>query len=171
MKIIRKIICIFTVMSTLCSAFCTVSISAEEKDFSVVGKGSMDGASRAQGISVYGNAAYITDSAAGLRVIDISDLSSPKDVTPDEDTYKGTTYGGGASNCVNDGFLYMCFSEASPDKKANKGVRKYDISNPLKPEYICTYYVEFRAYAVAAQGDYVYVADLERGLKVYKNND
>ena len=171
MKIIRKIICIFTVMSILCSAFCTVSISAEEKDFSVVGKGSMDGASRAQGISVYGNAAYITDSAAGLRVIDISDLSSPKDVTPDEDTYKGTTYGGGTSNCVNDGFLYMCFSEASPDKKANKGVRKYDISNPLKPEYICTYYVEFRAYAVAAQGDYVYVADLERGLKVYKNND
>lgn len=167
MRILKKAICIFTVMSIFCSAFCGISISAEEKDFSVVGKGSLKDSSNANGIALYDNYAYVSDGKTGLRVVDISSKSNPVDITGDEDTYKGSTYGGNSVSCVEDGFLYVCFGETSPEKKAGRGVRKYDLSDPAAPKYVRTYESGFRAYAVGVKDGYVFMADLQRGLKIF----
>ena len=86
MRILKKAICIFTVMSIFCSAFCTVSISAEEKDFSLIGTSKFSNHfADGFGVAVYDNYAYVAGRAEGLQIFDITDKSAVNDITPDSD--------------------------------------------------------------------------------------
>ena len=173
MKNIKKMICIFVILSIFCSAFCGISISADQKDFSLIGTSKFSNHfADGFGVAVYDNYAYVAGRAEGLQIFDITDKSAVNDITPDSDVLKGTT-AIDAPNAVyvNDDFLYVCFTAASPQKKAQIGVRKYNLKdNPREPELICTYSAS-NAVSTIVVGKYTFVADKKYGVKMYKENN
>jgi len=101
-------------------------------------------------VAVAGGYAYVAAGDAGLRVIDVSDPSTPVEVgfydTPDE--ARGVAVAGG--------YAYI----------ADLGLRVVDVSTPAAPVEVGFYDTAVYAYGLAAAGGYAYVADLDTDLRV-----
>ncbi len=172
----KKITSLFLTFILIFGMVPTINVSAEANLFSVLGQyvDVAEDASAQQeeifAIDSNGKYVYAAGRYFGMRIYDIQDRSNPVDVTPDEDIYKGTcTIDVTCSVKVTDKYLYVGFSAASPKGKAGKGVRKYSLENPAKPEYICTYDVAIPV-GIEERNDVVYIADRNSGVKIFKGN-
>jgi hypothetical protein len=106
----------------------------------------------AYGVYVSGNYAYVADWDAGLRVIDVSNPSNPREVgyfvTP------GLAWG----VYVSGNYAYVADGGA--------GLRVIDVSNPSNPREVGYFDTPGLAYGVYVSGNYAYVADGLAGLRV-----
>lgn len=167
---LKKIVSLFLLIALL---FTNSTLTYAADEFKLIGKASFsDSIADGFGISVYKNSAYVASKDGGLRIFNITDKTKPNDVTPDNDALKGTTaIDAPEAVYVNGDYLYVCFTTASPDNTAGRGVRKYDLSqNPEAPEYICTYFAT-NAVSVYVSGAYTFVADKKNGVKIFRDND
>jgi hypothetical protein len=98
-----------------------------------------------QGVAVSAAYAYVADYYAGLRVIDVSNPSSPREVGFYDTS--GTAYG----VAVSGSYAYVADGPA--------GLRVIDVSNPSSPREVGFYDTPGTAYDVAVSGSYAYVAD------------
>ena len=105
-------------------------------------------------IEILGNYAYVADGAAGLRVINISDLSHPHEVGFFDDQWFGTA----RAVKVNGNYAYLADNDA--------GLRIIDISNPANPQQVGICDTPGYAYDVAISGSYAYVADHNGGMRI-----
>ncbi|WP_298933580.1 hypothetical protein [uncultured Ramlibacter sp.] len=99
-----------------------------------------------------GSYAYVADGSAGLRIIDISNPTSP--------TLVGTydTSGSAEGVTVSGSYAYVADNYA--------GLLTIDISNPANPTLVGTYNPSGNAMAVTVSGSYAYVADGSAGLRI-----
>ena len=104
-------------------------------------------------MAVSGNHVYVADRESGLRVIDISDRSSPQIVgsvdTPDLSV--SVAVAGGYAYVVGDG---------------SSGLQVIDIGNPASPQIVGSVETPGAAWGVTVGSNYVYVADGLSGLQV-----
>lgn len=152
---------------------CASVASGEEgaKEFALLGTAKYtDKNTDSFGVAVCGDYAYVAGRAGGLRVINIADKTNPADVTPEDDVYMGTTaVDAPQAAYAFDGFLYVCFATKSPQGSAKQGVRKYNLSTPEAPEYVCTY-TAYSPVSVLEFAGYIMVADKNFGLKFFKGD-
>jgi len=114
--------------------------------------GFVDTPGEAFGVAVAGAYAYVADTTAGLRVVDVSNPAAPFEVgsydTP------GWAYG----VAVAGSYAYVAdFLD---------GLRVVDVSNPAAPVEVGSYDTPGAAYGIAVAGSYAYVADTTAGLEV-----
>jgi hypothetical protein len=103
----------------------------------------------ALGVAVVGNHAYLASSSAGLQIIDISDPTTPA-VTG----YIIPASGFGRKVAANTTHAFLA--------KGSAGISSIDVSDPLNPVEVDAYdFVDVfaKAWDVALEGDYLYVAD------------
>jgi hypothetical protein len=105
-------------------------------------------------VAVSGSYAYVAD-GGGLRVIDISTRSDPREVGH----YNTPTWAEGVAVLGSHAY--------ATDKE--EGLRVVDISNPSNPTEVGYYDTPGSADGVAISGSYAYVADGESGLQIYRN--
>jgi hypothetical protein len=103
-------------------------------------------------VAVSGSYAYVADGYAGLRVIDVSNPSSPREVG----FYDTPGYASGVA--VSGTYAYVA------DRGA--GLRVIDVSNPSSPREVGFYDTPGGAWGVAVSGTYAYVAAYDAGLRV-----
>jgi hypothetical protein len=109
------------------------------------------------GVAVSGPYAYVAAMRAGLRVVDVSDPSTPREVgfyealTPAHDI------------AVSGSHAYVAALKA--------GLRVVDVSDPSTPREVGFYEAPASAYDVAVSGPYAYVAALKAGLRVVDVSD
>ncbi|MFZ0545581.1 MAG: hypothetical protein WAM60_09085 [Candidatus Promineifilaceae bacterium] len=108
-------------------------------------------------LAVVGNYAYVAASAAGLQVVDISNLSQPE-IVGSYDVFSVTT------NVVIKGSLAFL-------SVTNSGLVIVDISDKAKPEIIGQFNSAGYANAVVVDGNYAYIADWEDGLRIVDISD
>jgi hypothetical protein len=104
------------------------------------------------GVNTAGNYAYVADYGYGLRVIDVSNRESLKEVGNWDDT-SGFAYGVATTG----NYVHVA--------DYGLGLRVIDVSNPQKPREVGHYATPGSACKVAASGGYDYVAD-ESGLEI-----
>jgi len=109
----------------------------------------------ADGVYVSGKYAYVADGDKGLKVIDISDPTSPTIVGTCDTYWADGVYVSGKYAYVADG---------------DKGLKVIDISDPTSPTIVGTRDTSY-AEAVYVSGKYAYVADGNAGLKVIDISD
>jgi len=112
--------------------------------------GSYDTPNFANGVAVSGIYAYVADGYSGLRIIDISNPSSPIEVG----SYDTGIFSGDVK--VSGSYAYVAFADA---------LRIIDISNPSAPTQTGFYPMTY-AWSVVISGNYAYVADYDSGLRI-----
>jgi hypothetical protein len=114
--------------------------------------GSCDTPGTAVGVAIAGNSAYLANEEAGLRILDISDLTHPAEVsffnTPD--SAKDVKLAGS--------YAYIA--------GGTSGLRVVDISNSANPAEVGFYDTPGKAESLVVLGNYAYIADNESGLRV-----
>ena len=95
-----------------------------------------------RGVAVSGAYAYVANWAGGLRVIDVSNPSSPREVGAYD------TPGDALGVAVSGAYAYV----------AAGSLRVVDVSNPASPREVGAYDTPRWAYGVAVSGPYAYVA-------------
>jgi len=135
----------------------------EKEKIEIVEVGYWDTPGDAKGVFVSGNYAYVANGSAGLRVIDISDPSSPFEVG-----YCNTP------RCalgvfVSGNYAYVAASVDWNNNGYDEG-RLYiiDVSNPSSPSEIGYYDTPGAAMGVYVFGNYAYVADGYSGLVILR---
>ena len=113
--------------------------------------GACDTPGAAWNVAVCGDYAFVADYEAGLRIINISDLSAPS-VVGAYDTP------GDARDVAVDGDYAFVADYGS-------GLQIINITNPASPTLIGTYNTPGYAMAIAVDGDYAFVADYGSGSK------
>ena len=109
----------------------------------------------ALGVAVAGSYAYVTTGGAGLRVVDISNPRTPKEVGVYE-----TGHGWFSDVAVSDGYAYVAGGK-------NIGLRVVDVSNPTDPKEVGIYETKYGyVFEVAVSGSYAYVGGRHIGLRV-----
>jgi hypothetical protein len=109
-------------------------------------------------VVVSGSYAYIADSQNGLRVVDVSDPSTPNEVGGFEPL--GSTSGNG-----------VFFSAPYAYLADGLGLLMLDLSNPSSPQEMGFYDSQGFAVKVHVSGDYAYVAGREGGLNIADVSD
>ena len=104
------------------------------------------------GVAVSGSYAYVADTDAGLRVIDISNPASPTEVASCD------TPGSAWGVAVSGSYAYVADTDS--------GLRIIDISNPASPTEVGSCDTAGYVWDVAVSGSYAYVADDTYGLRV-----
>lgn len=110
----------------------------------------------ALGVYVSGSYAYVADGDSGLRIIDVSNPTSPQEVgsyvVPGY-AYALGVYGSGP-------YAYVAYGDS--------GLRIVDISNPQLPQEVGYYITPGYAYGVFVSDSFAYVADWNYGLRIIK---
>ena len=109
------------------------------------------------GIAIQGHYAYIADTRAGLRIVDIKDPSYPKEVGFFE------TNGWVVGVALASHYAYVA--------DENYGLYIIDVSNPLKPVEAGSFSIKGGISNVTVSGHYAYVADGKDGLQIIDIND
>jgi hypothetical protein len=112
-----------------------------------------EASSGAREVVVDGDYAYVAAYVSGLRVVDVSDPTSPTLVG----SYNTTGLSRGVA--VSGNYAYVADDGAG-------GVQVIDISNPSSPLRVGSYDTRGYASGIAVAGDYAYVADETYGLLV-----
>jgi hypothetical protein len=110
----------------------------------------------AYAVVVSGDYAYVADFSCGLRVINVSDPSSPFEVG------YYLTPGAARDVAVSGDYAYMA---------DDVGLRVVNVSDPSSPYEVGYYDTPHQALGVAVSGDYAYVADNDAGLRVVNVTD
>ncbi|MCX6679553.1 MAG: hypothetical protein NTX42_04190 [Methanothrix sp.] len=106
----------------------------------------------ATGVALSGSYAYVADCDSGLKIIDVSNPTSPL-LKGSYDT-PGYAYGVALSGS----YAYVADGDS--------GLQIIDVSNPASPLLKGSYDTPGYAYGVALSGSYAYVADSYSGLKI-----
>ena len=106
----------------------------------------------AYGVSVMGSYAYVADWSGGLRVVDVSVPSGPREVG----FWDSAVYARNVS--VVGSYAYVVEYDA--------GLRVIDVSDPTNPREVAYYDTPGTAHDVSMAGAYAYVADGEADLRV-----
>jgi len=101
---------------------------------------------------VSGSYAYVADAGGGLRIIDISDPSSPFEVSHVNLTHYAHDV------VISGSYAYIANGE--------RGLRVINISDPLSPYQIGGCDTPDYAYSVDVSGSYAYIADKSGGLRI-----
>jgi len=111
----------------------------------------------ARDVVVVGTLAYVVDDAAGLQIMDVSDLAAPVRL--------GSWHGvGRALDVVVSGTLgYLAYGSA--------GLRILDVSDPTAPVLLGTYDTPYSALDVSVVGTLAYVADERAGMLIIDVSD
>ncbi|MCH7759920.1 hypothetical protein IIA15_00740, partial [candidate division TA06 bacterium] len=154
--------------------------------------GSYDTPSRAWDVSVSGNYAYVADGDSGLRIIDISNPSSPSEVSAyrEPGSWRVTVFGNYAyvadlkilrivdisnpyspfevGSYNSPGIIHEISISGSYAYLADEldGIRIVDISNPNSPFEVGFYDTSGVVYGIAVSGNYAYVANFGQGLLI-----
>jgi len=143
-----------------------ISDTSGSEDYEVVLVGWIDTPGRAYSVHVSGNYAYVADSSAGLRVIDISDPANPNEVGFYHDPRQGIPEHARKVHVSGD-YAYVADSAwNAATGYTNAGLRVVDISTPANPNEVGFRNTPDMAYGVYVSGDYAYVAGKSRGLRV-----
>lgn len=119
---------------------------------SITPLGSVDTVGSAQGVTVSGSRAYISDFTAGLQIIDVSDPTAPV-------LLGGYNSSGFARDVAVQGSLaYLADDHA--------GVHILDVSNPAAPVRLGGYNTPGWAVSIQVSGSLAYVADRFHGMHV-----
>lgn len=105
-----------------------------------------------EGVAVSGSYAYVADGPAGVRIIDVSDPSTPTEVGSCD------TPGRARDVVVAGSHAYVADYDG--------GLRVLDVSDPAAPGEIGFCATSGKALDVAVSGGYAYVADWDGGLRV-----
>ncbi|MDI6694884.1 MAG: hypothetical protein QME21_07560 [Anaerolineales bacterium] len=107
-------------------------------------------------LAISGDYAYLADANLGFRVVDVSDLTQPRQIAAIEEPRS-------VRNVVLQGNLaYITTNEHNPppgDPKALRSLRVIDVGNPAQPRLIGLLKMEYNSQAIAVQGKYLYYAD------------
>ena len=103
-------------------------------------------------MAVSGIYVYVADGNSGLRVINVSDPTSPSEIG-----YYS------APGCANGIAISGSYADLAAE---DLGLRIIDISTPSSPKEVGFCATPDRAYGVAVSGSYAYVADWSAGLRV-----
>jgi hypothetical protein len=106
-------------------------------------------------IALAGHYAYVAHESWGLQLYDLSEPATPAWVN-------GLSFGSTADGVAVSEQGRYAFVACYPD-----GLHMCDVSAPDNIQSVCTTYDPEFPYGVAVQGNYVYVADGLRGLRVY----
>lgn len=120
--------------------------------------GSLSCPSTALAVTVDGDHAYVTTSHDGLRVIDISDSTSPYEVD------SGTVWEWWYGHDICHWGQYVYIAESS-------GMHIFDISDPLNIVRRGSYDTSTSAMGVAVEYPYVFVGNYSQGLRVVNVSD
>lgn len=131
--------------------------SARADSLNVRTIGILDTPGSARGVAVSGNYAYVADGTSGLRIINISNPSSP--------TQAGYYDTPGTANGVAVSGSYAYVADGS------SGLRIINISNPSNPNQAGYCDTPGSAYGIAVNGSYAYVADSGSGLRIINISD
>ncbi|MCK4392154.1 PD40 domain-containing protein [Candidatus Bipolaricaulota bacterium] len=120
---------------------------------------------------VVGSVAYVTDDGCpgGLRILDISDPTNPRDVG-----FWEAPTGNGPRPCLGQVFVedslafVTCYSRTTWERSALWIV---DVSNPAKPHTVGTYDFTEVIEDIFVSGNHVYVAAGEAGLRILDSSD
>ena len=111
-----------------------------------------------RGVYIYSNYAYVADGVSGLRIIDVSDPISPKEVGfYDTGGFAYDVY-------ISDNYAYVA--------DGGGGLRVIDVSNPAAPDEVGFFEDKARifAYSVYILNNYAYVASGTPGIYIFRND-
>ncbi len=108
-------------------------------------------------VTVEGGLAYVADSSAGLRIVDVSDPANPVEIGALDTT--GRTY----DVQVLDNLAYVA--------DGRDGLKIVDISDPFAPVEVGAVDTPDLAWSVAVELPYVFVADRDGGLRIIDASD
>ena len=123
----------------------------------IIELGVIDTPGDANDVTVIGELAYIADSQAGLRIIDISNPEDPIEIGFYD------TPGTALSVTISGDFAYIA--------DGNSGMCIVDISDPENPNAIGAFQGQVIVNDVVVEGDYAYLADLIGGMRVIDISD
>jgi len=111
------------------------------------------------GLEVHGNYVYVANAGYGLKIIDISDVTNPKEISgvkyPNDYVYaNGVT--------VVDNYAYVAYGTA--------GLQIVDVSDVTNPHIVGSVATK-DAQDVTVVGNYAYVADWDGGVKIIDISD
>ncbi len=109
------------------------------------------------GLAVSSGYAYVADSGAGLRIIDVSDPAAPFEAGSFD------TPGSARDLTVLGSYAYVA--------DVTEGLRIIDVSDPTAPFEVGFYDTPGYAYVVAVVSSYAYVADYDGGLRIIDVSD
>jgi len=118
----------------------------------------------ARSVSVSGDYAYVADGSAGLSIVDISDVPETGSVL----TY---TKAGSFTNEVD--FSYNVFIDGATLYLASgeSGLNRLNVSDPVNPALLNRLESPISGDDVCVSGDYTYMLDRKRGLRVFYSKD
>jgi hypothetical protein len=130
-------------------------------------------------VALWAGYAYVADEFSGLRVIDVHDPAYPVEVGHDDVPGRSKFFtdvairGYTLANCSS-GRVYAYVADALPE---NTGLRIIDVSDPAAPKQVGHLRLaegeqgDVRAYGLAVDGDYAYIAVGGAGLRVVDVSD
>ncbi|MDP8237643.1 MAG: T9SS type A sorting domain-containing protein [Candidatus Hatepunaea meridiana] len=154
--------------------------------------GYYDTPGNAVGVAVSGNFAYVADCPRGLRIIDISDPQHPEEVGYYERQAGCVAVNGDLAYVGGFGFRIIDVSDPQHPEEVGyyeewragciavngdlayiggSSLKIIDVSDPENPEEAGYYDIPGKAYDVAVNGNFAYVADLEEGLRIIDVSD
>ena len=104
----------------------------------------------AQSVAIQNEYAFVGTGAAGLSIIDVSNLANPRRVGGYD------TSGTASGVAVSGNYAYVADGDA--------GLQVIDVSNSANPQRVGGYDTSGYAYGVAVSGNFAYVADFDSGL-------
>lgn len=107
----------------------------------------------ATAVAATGNTALIANDTGGLRVVDVSEPTMPREV--------------GSLPEINDCLWLAAEGNLACAARASKRIAFIDISDPAHPAVVCDTITFETPYCVALDAPYAYVADYMTGLLVY----
>jgi len=120
----------------------------------IIELGRFDDGGLAWSIYLYGNFLFLADRTQGIEILDITNLANPVEISQ----YDGKPF----SVVVKDDFAFV----AAGISAGLEIINIKDITNPKKVAEVKTEFED--TVDVYIEDDYVYVANLDNGLKVYK---
>ncbi|HBY94258.1 MAG TPA: hypothetical protein DEP84_09895, partial [Chloroflexi bacterium] len=113
-------------------------------------------------VAVAGNYAYVAAQWAGLRVVDVSNPASPREVGASDNP--GDAWD--VAVAVAGNYAYVVHYVYETNMIRDSGLRVVDVSNPASPREVGIVDTPGQSHDVAVAGSYAYVADGESGLRV-----
>jgi hypothetical protein len=141
--------------------------------------GGLDTAGHAWDVALWAGYAYVADEFSGLRVIDVHDPARPVEVGHDDVPGRSKFFAdvairGRTLADRSSGRIYAYVADAHPE---NTGLRIIDVSDLAAPKQVGHLRLaegeqgDIRAYGLAVDGDYAYVAVGGAGLRVVDVSD
>ena len=107
-------------------------------------------------VKVQDDYAFVCDYYGGLRVLDVSNPILPIEISAFD-----TTGGDASGLCIKDSLLYLAYGDL--------GLRIFNINNPDSLLTVGRYDTDGRSRQVDIFSNYIYLADINGGLKVFLN--